>query len=140
MRQGMMLYRWINIVDDECDLVCKVCIRVDNQRSIEKRLSRLESTLQDIIEDCSRMAEVDPAGRRIDKLNEIDQRIIDAIYNGFGISDKKALSPLFEKHRPTENISNRMFYEFVISLLLSGMKAAIDGRKQSVTVKILKGA
>lgn len=136
MKQGMMMYRWINIIDSECDPVCKVCIRVDSKRNIEKRLSRLKETLQNIVKDCSRMAEVDPAGQRIDKLNEIDQRIVDAIYNGFGISDKKALSPLFEKHRPTEALPNGVFYESVITLLLSGMKAAIDGRKQSVTVQV----
>lgn len=136
MKQGMLMFRWINIIDRECDPLCKVCIRVDNQKSVERRLHRMRDVLTGIQREFVRMGEIDPDGKRFDKLNELEQKTIEAVQNGFGIRDAAMLSPLFEKHRPTETVNGEAFFASVVKVLMSGMQAAINGRKQSVTVRI----
>lgn len=133
MKQGMMLNRWITIQDKAGQTICRVCVRADSQKNVKKRLDRMVKEIQGVGNEGIRMSRKDPDGLRLDKVNELDQKIIDAIQKGFAASD---ISPLFEQRRPTEEINGRFYSDTVVNALLEGLKTAINSFKQSVTVQI----
>ncbi|MBR1584429.1 MAG: hypothetical protein IJ662_02685 [Clostridia bacterium] len=135
MKQGTLQNRWIIVEDKTGEKIGKICVRVDNPKNVRSRLAAMETQLARVKNEFFKMAEVDPRGERYDKLNELEQSIIEAIEKGFG-APASGVEKLFEKHRPVETVNGKGFFEIVISGLLDGLKQAINQNRQVVSIKI----